>query len=194
MRDRRRQERAALRQRYPQFPEYEEWRRDRCAAGSSASGCDRPSKSTSLSVDDLVALASGAVGMPRASLAAGDRPAAPADGWATEIYRRHGQDIRSREGNALDRSRVDAMIAVRLRVTGHSRDEIVATLANGPPTFRAPGEERDWPRYAARVVRYAFGPAGDREVERLARYREPWRALENQPAQRLPRTLSPSWR
>ena len=35
---------------------------------------------------------------------------------------------------ALDRSRVDAMIAVRLRITGHSRDDMIATLANGAPT------------------------------------------------------------
>jgi hypothetical protein len=131
---------------------------------------------------------------PQVGQAPGARPAVSAGVSATEIYRRHFQDIRGREGSALDRSRVDAMIAVRLRVTGHSRDDIIATLANGAPTLRAPEEERDWPRYAARAVRYAFGPAGDREVERLARYRESWRVLESRPIQRWPSEPGPSWR
>ena len=194
LRDRHRQERAALRQRYPRFPDYEEWRRDRRDSGSDAFAGGRPSEPTGLSADGQLAPAAGEVGTPRASPTSGDRPATPADGWATEIYRRHFQDIRGREGNALDRSRVDAMIAVRLRVTGHSRAEMVAILANGAPTLRAPGEERDWPRYAARAVRYAFGPAGDRETERLGRYREPWRALESRSAPRSPREPGPSWR
>jgi len=86
------------------------------------------------------------------------------------------------------------MIAVRLRITGHSRDDMIATLANGAPTLREGDDERHWPTYAARAVRYAFGPAGDREVERLARYRESWRALESRPLQRWPSEPGPSWR
>ncbi len=131
---------------------------------------------------------------PPAGQSPGARPAVSVGVSATEIYRRHFQDIRGREGSALDRSRVDAMIAVRLRITGHSRDDMIATLANGAPTLREGDDERHWPTYAARAVRYAFGPAGDREVERLARYRESWRALESRPLQRWPSEPGPSWR
>ncbi len=174
LRDRHGQERAALRQRYPRFPDDEEWRREGRDAGSSAPEGGRRSEPP--------------------GLLAGARPAVSVGVSATEIYRRHFQDIRGREGSALDRSRVDAMIAVRLRITGHSRDDMIATLANGAPTLREGDDERHWPTYAARAVRYAFGPAGDREVERLARYRESWRALESRPLQRWPSEPGPSWR
>lgn len=169
LRDRHGQERAALRQRYPRFPDDEEWRRE--PPGLSAGG-----------------------EAPPAGQSPGARPAISAGVSATEIYRRHFQDIRRREGSTLDRSRVDAMIAVRLRITGHSRADMIATLANGAPTLREGDDERHWPTYAARAVRYAFGPAGDREVERLARYREPWRALESRPLQRWPSEPGSSWR
>ena len=172
LRDRHGQERAALRQRYPRFPDDEEWRRERRDAGSSTPEGGRRSEPP--------------------GLLAGARPAVSVGVSATEIYRRHFQDIRGREGSALDRSRVDAMIAVRLRITGHSRDDMIATLANGAPTLREGDDERHWPTYAARAVRYAFGPAGDREVERLARYRESWRALESRPLQRWPSEPGPS--
>ena len=194
LRDRHGQERAALRQRYPRFPDDEEWRRERRDAGSSTPEGGRQSEPPDLPVGGPRAPVSGDSEAPQARQSSGTRPAVSAGVSATEIYRRHFQDIRGREGSALDRSRVDAMIAVRLRITGHSRAEIVAILANGAPTLRAPEEERDWPRYAARAVRYAFGPAGDREVERLARYREPWRALESRPLQRWPSEPGPSWR
>ena len=110
-----------------------------------------------------------------------------------EIYRRHFHDIRGQSHRSLDPSRIDAMIAVRMRVTGHSCDEITLALTHGPPRLQDRSEERDWPRYAARVVRYAFGSAGNREVARLVASRELWRKLESRFLQRLPQELSPSY-
>ncbi len=185
LRDRHGQERAALRQWYPRFPDDEEGQRERRDAGSNAPKGSRRSEPPGLSAGGEA---------PPAGQSPGARPAISAGVSATEIYRRHFQDIRGREGSTLDRSRVDAMIAVRLRITGHSRADMIATLANGAPTLREGDDERHWPTYAARAVRYAFGPAGDREVERLARYREPWRALESRPLQRWPSEPGSSWR
>lgn len=194
LRNRHRQEQAALHQRYPRFPDDEEWRREQRDFGSGTSGRGRRSEPPHLSVDGQIALAAGDSEALRVDKTPGDRPTVSPSVSATERYRRHFQDIRGRQRGTFDRSRVDAMIAVRLRMTGHSRDEIVATLAHGAPTLRDGEEQRQWLAYAARAVRYAFGPAGDREVERLARYRESWRALESRPLQRSPREPSPSWR
>lgn len=96
-----------------------------------------------------------------------------------EVYRRHYQDIRERhEGERLDLSRVDAMIAVRMRATGHSEEEVVSTLAEWAQRTRNPPEARDWQRYAERTARYAFGVGGDKQLEQVGRYRGQWLELE----------------
>ncbi|HYQ93088.1 MAG TPA: hypothetical protein VES89_13685, partial [Candidatus Competibacteraceae bacterium] len=51
-------------------------------------------------------------------------------------YQAHYQDVVRLTGGA-DRSRVDAMIAVRLRVTGHRQDEIENTLRQCAPAIRS---------------------------------------------------------
>lgn len=171
LRDRQRQERAALRQGYPRFSDYVDWQRDRSNAGWVAPVLD-PLRPADFSSEHTVALTVG---------------------FATEIYHRHFQDIRGQPHSLLDPSRVDAMIAVRMRVTGHSCDEITFALTHGAPSLQDQSEERDWPTYVARAVRYAFGPAGDREVARLAVCRELWRRLEGCLVPRLPREPLPSW-
>ncbi|MCC7705781.1 hypothetical protein IGS59_26405 [Janthinobacterium sp. GW460P] len=95
------------------------------------------------------------------------------------LYAAHCRDIVSRQvGGDIDLSRVDSMVAVRLRVTGHSQDEIAATLAACAPTVRASEERRNWKDYAVRTARYAFGPEGNRTAARLERYREQFLRLE----------------
>ena len=78
-----------------------------------------------------------------------------------EDYRRHLADITwERAGQKFDPSRVDAEIAVRMRVTGHHEDEIVRAMKEAGLADRR-GETRDWDAYAKRAVAVAFGVPGD---------------------------------
>ena len=77
-----------------------------------------------------------------------------------------------------DYSRVDAMIALRLRSNGHSRKAVEETIRTCAPTIREKQAGRNWQRYAERTADYAFGPAGDRDLVRNERYRELWRRVE----------------
>lgn len=72
----------------------------------------------------------------------------------------------------------DAMIALRMRSNGHSRDSVAETIRACAPTIRETQTGRNWQRYAERTADYAFGPAGDRDLERNERYRELWRRVE----------------
>ena len=77
-----------------------------------------------------------------------------------------------------DFSRVDAMIALRLRANGHSQEEVEKTIRACAPSIRERGAARNWQRYAERTAAYAFGNAGDRDIARNARHRELWRRVE----------------
>jgi hypothetical protein len=96
-----------------------------------------------------------------------------------ELYAAHRQDIIARqEGGHIDLSRVDAMVAVRLRLTGHDQAEIAATLETCAPAVRQTAEGRNWHDYAQRTARYAFGPEGALTAARLERYRDQFLRLE----------------
>ena len=73
---------------------------------------------------------------------------------------------------------MDAMIALRMRSNGHSRESEEEAIHICAPTIRDSPTGRNWQRYAERTVNYAFGPAGDRDLERNARYRELWGKVE----------------
>lgn len=100
------------------------------------------------------------------------RPGDPA-----AAYYAHLDNIR-RHLSIEDFSRVDAMIALRLRSNGHSREAVAETIRACAPTIRDSQAGRNWQRYAERTADYAFGPAGDRDLERNERYRELWRRVE----------------
>lgn len=100
------------------------------------------------------------------------RPGDPAVG-----YYAHLENIR-RHLTIEDYSRVDAMIALRMRSNGHSREAVAETIRACAPTIRETQTGRNWQRYAERTADYAFGPAGDRDMERNERYREMWRRVE----------------
>ena len=70
------------------------------------------------------------------------------------------------------------MIALRLRSNGHSREAVEETIRACAPTTRDLQTGRNWQRYAERTADYAFGPAGDRDMERNERYRDLWRRLK----------------
>lgn len=100
-------------------------------------------------------------------------------GGLAELYDVHRQDILTRQaGGHIDLSRVDAMVAVRLRLTGHDLAEIVATLETCAPAVRQTTEGRNWHDYAQRTARYAYGPEGALTAARLDRYRDYFLQLE----------------
>ena len=70
------------------------------------------------------------------------------------------------------------MVAVRMRVTGHSQADIEYALRQCAPSLRDKPEGRDWDDYAKRTARYAFGADGDRQAAGLGKYRQQWDLLE----------------
>jgi hypothetical protein len=99
-------------------------------------------------------------------------------GGAIDAYQRHHQDVVMRHKGVLDLSRVDSMIAVRMRVTGHSQADIEGALRQCAPAARHKDEGRDWNDYAKRTASYAFGAAGERQAADLGKYRMQWGKLE----------------
>lgn len=111
----------------------------------------------------------------------------PSAADAISAYQVHYRDVQRRQKgqrNEVDLSRVDSMIAVRMRMTGHSQAEIEGALRQCAPKIREEAESRDWDDYAKRTARFAFGMGGDRQVEQLTRYRDSWLRLEQQAKER----------
>jgi len=105
-------------------------------------------------------------------------------GSALNAYQRHYSDvIKGQPSETFDLSRIDAMIAVRLRVTGHSQTAIEEALQKSSPGIRQQPENRDWQDYAQRTARYAFSAAGDRQAAGLEQYRQQWQQLEGRESQ-----------
>ena len=104
-------------------------------------------------------------------------PGCGPSGDAVTAYHVHFEDIR-RHLTIEDYSRVDAMIALRLRATGHSRDAVMEAVLQCAPSIRETPARRDWQRYAERTADYAFGTAGDVELAKYETYREMWRRVE----------------
>jgi hypothetical protein len=108
--------------------------------------------------------------------------AAPPRSWRirtpADVYRRHLADVtREHPGQPIHPSRVDAEIAVRMRLAGHSRGEIELAIKEVVPADRR-GETRDWNAYAKRTVAVAFGIPGDRLSEHLRRQHDRLRWLQ----------------
>ena len=111
------------------------------------------------------------------------RPALPAAAAQTVLlsnaYEGHYRDIVARhKSGGIDLSRVDSMIAVRLRATGHDQGEIATMLEACAPSIRTSDEGRNWHDYAQRTARYAFGPEGTRMLAKIDRYRDQFLRLE----------------
>lgn len=111
-------------------------------------------------------------------------------------YHAHFNDIH-RHMTVEDASRVDAMIAIRMRATGHSQADIAAAIEQCAPSIRNGERRRNWRDYAERTANYAFGFAGDRELTRRERLIPFWRRVEGiqspamTPQQRRARESSP---
>jgi hypothetical protein len=106
-----------------------------------------------------------------------------------EAYRLHLADAaRKTTHGGTDPSRLDAEVAVRLRLTGHDRDAIARVIKDAAPAMR-PGEHRDWDAYARRAVDFAFGVPGSQlahtfELRREHLLRVEGRSLEVEMASR----------
>ncbi len=101
-------------------------------------------------------------------------------GDTTTAYLAHFENIR-KILTMEDFSRVDAMIALRLRATGHSPQAVTDAIFQCAPAIRqgrAQNEGRDWHRYAERTTAYAFGVAGDVTLAKNQRFLEHWRKIE----------------
>lgn len=102
---------------------------------------------------------------------------------SNEAYAAHYTDIAARHrGGQMDLSVVDAMIAVRLRVSGHSQEQIAGILEASAPTIRPVPEMRNWTSYAQRTATYAFGAAGTRKAAEIERYHDQFIQLEGREA------------
>ena len=104
--------------------------------------------------------------------------AQPAPAGSTRAaYYAHYANIREHFADA-DLSRIDSMIAVRLRATGHSPQDVAEALYECAPTIRQNPEGRDWQRYAERTVNYAFTVGGEMAIHRNKQAIRAWYALE----------------
>lgn len=102
-------------------------------------------------------------------------------GDAASAYYAHYENIR-KHMNVDDFSRVDAMIALRLRAVGHDQQAVTDAIHQCSPTIRDNNEGRNWQRYAERTAAYAFGVAGDVALMKNERYLEHWRRIEGMEA------------
>ncbi len=97
---------------------------------------------------------------------------------ATAVYYVHYDDIR-KHMNIQDYSRLDSMIALRMRATGHSPQAVMDAICQCAPSIRTK-EGRDWQKYAERTANYAFGVAGDVALRKYERYVGQWEKAEKE--------------
>ena len=98
-------------------------------------------------------------------------------GSGAAAYYAHFANIQ-RHLSIEDYSRVDAMIALRMRATGHSRQAVAEVIRQCAPDIREKKEGRNWQRYAERTADYAFGIAGDVDMGKNERLWEHWKRIE----------------
>ncbi len=104
-------------------------------------------------------------------------------------YEAHRRDIVSKV-DIKNPSRLDYMIAVRMRVTGHSQEAIAKELLEAGTPSRAL-ESRDWTRYARRTADAVFSARGDRELTSHGERKASWRVLEGRPPHEETQKLGP---
>lgn len=88
----------------------------------------------------------------------------PKIGGMASPYQAYREVILKRYQEKMDTSRLDAMIALRMRVAGYTRPEVANEMYRKARPLRKEKESRDWKNYAARAVWYAFGVAGDIDI------------------------------
>lgn len=76
-----------------------------------------------------------------------------------------------------DKSRLDGMIAIRLRGTGHSKEEIKDILYSY--ATRTGREKHDLDKYVELTANFAFSPEGTYRLEKMSQWISQWKHLEN---------------
>jgi hypothetical protein len=71
---------------------------------------------------------------------------------------------KSMEGEYMAESRLDAMIALRIRLSGYNFGDVGNKIYRQARPLRQEQEHREWKDYARRMVIYAFGVAGDIDI------------------------------
>lgn len=91
-------------------------------------------------------------------------PEFPKIGDMTSPYQAYRELLLQQYPEKMDVSRLDAMIALRMRLAGYTRGDAANEIYHKARPLRQDQEHRDWKHYAARTVWYAFGPAGDIDI------------------------------
>lgn len=78
-------------------------------------------------------------------------------------YRAYREQAKKRFPEPMDNSRLDAVIALWMRVTGYSKAEAANEIYKQARPSRS--EKRDWPAYVRGIARYAYGVAGDIDID-----------------------------
>lgn len=86
----------------------------------------------------------------------------PKIGDMASPYQAYREVILKQCPEKLDASRMDAMIALRMRLAGYTRADVANEMYRKAQPLRK--ESRDWKEYARRMSWYAFGPAGDIDI------------------------------
>jgi hypothetical protein len=123
-----------------------------------------------------------------ADVQAGDTPAQAA-------YRLHLTDVfweRRAKGLATNWSAIDREAALRMRLTGLSREDICAALESLAPRLH-PEHRDDWREYAERAAGSAFTPGADRELEQMQHMRSQLYQLESREDPASPRAKLAAW-
>jgi len=107
---------------------------------------------------------------------------APTGGSRIErLYFAHYAHVRELLGGQVtDWSRVDSLIALRLRATGHGREEIAEAIRRCARRIRPPDRPILQPieRYAERAVRYAWSAKAEDRLRRDRIWLPQWRQIE----------------
>jgi hypothetical protein len=88
----------------------------------------------------------------------------PKIGDMASPYMAYRQVLLKRYPEKMDASRMDAMIALRMRLAGYTRQDAANEMYRKARPLRKETESRDWQQYLSRVVWYAFGVAGDIDI------------------------------
>jgi hypothetical protein len=84
----------------------------------------------------------------------------PKIGNMASPYSSYREIMAKRFPEKTDASRLDAAVALRMRLAGYTRAEVANEMYRKARPLRKE-ESRDWKEYAHRMVWYAFGAAGD---------------------------------
>jgi hypothetical protein len=87
----------------------------------------------------------------------------PKIGDMASPYSSYREIMAKRFPEKMDESRLDAAVALRMRLAGYTRTEVANEMYRKARPLRKE-ESRDWKKYARRAVWYAFGVAGDIDI------------------------------